>query len=409
MSIKKYFQYGLCAFAMITAATFQAGCDSHSEMASDDHQDEHSNASDPHAHESMETPSDEVHLTVEQAQNIALTFEAITPRKIRSLVKLSGRVELPPAGKAFASSSLQGKVTSVHVIAGQVVRKGQRLFTIENLDIVDWQEQIKIRQAELEFLKKELARQRQLNEEEIAPTKNYESLEAKKLQYEASINANLAKLATMGITPSEDIQSRFSIVAPAAGIVQHLLVSNGQFVDASTPLAEIINNQHLHLHLVAFGVDVTVLDKDQILNFFVQSRPNHLLQAKIMWINAMVDQDDNSYDVHAEIIDDHKDLSAGEFVEARVINQEQSVNTVPLEAVNIDKGLHYIFAREDATTEEIHFKKLQVQIGESDLGYVEILPLDPLPELGKSIIAVQGSFFLMAESKKGEVGAGHSH
>jgi cobalt-zinc-cadmium efflux system membrane fusion protein len=394
----KYFHYGLSVILIIAALTFQQACGSRSELTADEHD-----------HDSMEAPSDEVHLTVEQAQNIALTFAAITSRKIRSLVKLSGRVELPPAGKAYASSSLQGKVTSVHAIAGQSVGKGQRLFTIENLDIIDWQEQVKIKQAELDFVNKELARQRQLNKEEIAPTKNYESLLAQKLQHEASISATKAKLAAIGIEPSEAIQTSFSILAPAAGIVQHLLVSNGQFVDASTPLAEIINNHHLHLHLVAFGKDVTVLDKDQILNFFVQSRPSHLLQAKIMWINAMVDQDNNSYDVHAEIIDDHRELSAGEFVEARVINQELSVNTLPLEAVNIDKGLYYIFVREDATTEEIHFKKLQVQIGESDLGFVEILPVDPLPELGKSIIAVEGSFFLMAESKKGEVGAGHSH
>lgn len=217
------------------------------------------------------------------------------------------------------------------------------------------------------------------------------------------------KLRTLGIAESDQIRAIFSVTAPAAGIVQHLLVSNGQFVNASTPLAEIINNHHLHLHLVAYGSDVTVLNKDQILSFFVQSRPEKILQARIMWINSMVDEDNNSYDVHAEIIDDHKGLSAGEFVEARVINQERSINTVSLEAVTIDKGLHYIFVREDATEDEIHFKKLQVQIGESDLGYVEILPIDPLPEVGKSIIAAKGSFFLMAESKKGEVGAGHSH
>jgi biotin carboxyl carrier protein len=231
---------------------------------------------DAHQHGEMEAPEDEVHLTVEQAQNIALTFDALQARKIRSTVKLSGRVELPPTGKAFASSILQGKVTSVHAIAGQSVRQGQRLFTIENLDIIDWQQNLKIKQAELDYSNKELARQKSLTDDEIAPTKNYESILSQKLQLEAGVNGLKAKLEAIGIKPSDGIEARFAVVAPAAGIVQHLLVSNGQFVDASTPLAEIINNHHLHLHLIAFGSDVTLLDKGQILNFFVQSRPDHI-------------------------------------------------------------------------------------------------------------------------------------
>jgi cobalt-zinc-cadmium efflux system membrane fusion protein len=216
-------------------------------------------------------------------------------------------------------------------------------------------------------------------------------------------------LEAIGIEPGDEIQSTFSILAPMSGIIQHLLVSNGQFVVPSTPLAEIISNHHLHLHLIAFGSDVISLKEDQVLNFFVQSRPDQILRAKIMWINALVDEKDNSYDVHAEIIEDHKNLSAGEFVEARVIDKEQVLNVVPLTAVSIDKGLHYIFVKEDEHDNEVHFQKVQVQTGESDLGFIEIRPIDPLPAIGDSVIVNHGSFFLLAESKKGEEGAGHEH
>ncbi|MCB0689493.1 MAG: hypothetical protein KDC53_23300, partial [Saprospiraceae bacterium] len=137
--------------------------------------------------------------------------------------------------------------------------------------------------------------------------------------------------------------------------------------------------------------------------------PDQILEAKIWWINALVDEENNSYDVHAEIMSDHSSLSAGEFVEARVINQEQEVNTVPLSAVTIDKGLYYIFVKEDEHEDEVHFKKLQVMTGEKDLGFVEIKPIDPLPPIGDSVIVNNGSFFLMAESKKGEEDAGHEH
>ncbi|MCB0664497.1 MAG: efflux RND transporter periplasmic adaptor subunit [Saprospiraceae bacterium] len=364
-----------------------------------------------HDHDMEETPGmmEEVGLTKTQIENIGLTYTAITAQKIRSTVKLTGRVELPPSGKAIASSNLHGKVGAVHVMAGTHIQKGHKLFTIENLEVIDWQQELKMKEADLEYLEKELARQKELSDEEIAPLKSYENAKAKLKQQQASVEALRAKLAAVGIQPDSKIQSTFSVLAPMSGIVQHLLVSSGQFIDASTPLAEIINNHHLHLHLVAYGSDVSYLAKDQVLNFFVQSRPDEILQAKIWWINALVDEDNNSYDVHAEIISDHTNLSAGEFVEARVINQEQVVNSVPLAAVSIDKGLYYVFVKEDEHDDEVHYRKVQVITGETDLGFVEIKPIDPLPEIGDSVIVNQGSFFLMAESKKGEEGAGHEH
>jgi cobalt-zinc-cadmium efflux system membrane fusion protein len=104
-----------------------------------------------------------------------LTYIALTPLNIKSTVKLTGRVELPPSGKAIAGSNLEGKVSAVHAMAGRYVQKGQKLFTIQNLEIIDWQQQLKMKQANLIFLEKELIRQKELSDEEITPVKSYES------------------------------------------------------------------------------------------------------------------------------------------------------------------------------------------------------------------------------------------
>lgn len=156
-----------------------------------------------------------------------------------------------------------------------------------------------------------------------------------------------------------------------------------------------------------YGGQIDKLAKGQLLNFYVQSRPDSILQAKIFWINEMVNTDNNSYDVHAEILGNISGLSPGEFTEARVINQERPVPTLPNEAITSDKGLYYIFTVDGADETSIHFRKIQVDRGVSDLGYVEILPIDDIPE--GSDVAVDGAFFIMAQSKKGEEGAGHHH
>ncbi|NND08083.1 MAG: efflux RND transporter periplasmic adaptor subunit [Saprospiraceae bacterium] len=366
---------------------------------------------DAHAHEvddHLEMAEEEVILTNVQIKNIGLTYDKIKSRSIRSTVELTGRIELPPSGKAVVGSALEGKIEEVYVAAGQKVVKGQRLFALQNLDIIDWQQQLSEQKAALVYLEKDLARQQELAQQQLAPKKNYEAAQSKFSQTVARIKALDKKLEDIGIR-SDTLRytSRFYVTAPQAGIIQHLLVSTGEYVTRATPLADILNNKNLHLHLLAFGEQIGKLEEGQLLNFYVQSRPDRILQAKIFWINEMVDTEDNSYDVHAEIVGDVSLLSPGEFVEARVIDQERLVNTLPSEAITSDKGLYYIFAVEGADESSIHFSKVQVNRGVSDLGYVEILPIDDIPD--GSDIAVEGAFFIMAQSKKGEEGTGHHH
>jgi len=218
------------------------------------------------------------------------------------------------------------------------------------------------------------------------------------------------KLRSLGISQNdtEKFRTNFNIYAPSSGVIQHLMASTGQYINASMPLAEIIDSDHLHLHLYAYGPDITLLEKGQVLKFYVQSRPENILDAKVKWINTLVSEESNSYDVHAEIEGSSKGFSPGEFVEARVINQEQMLATLPIEAITVDKGLKFIFIKEEVHEGETHFAKLQVKGGETDLGFMGVQPIDPIPENAE--IVVEGAFFLMAESKKGEAAAGgHSH
>ncbi|MFT6018794.1 MAG: cobalt-zinc-cadmium efflux system membrane fusion protein [Flavobacteriales bacterium] len=370
---------------------------------------DHGDAAADAGHEEEEEEK-EIALTSEQIKNIGLRYEKIESRKIQSKVKLTGRVELPPSGKSIASSNLDGRITKVSITSGQNVKKGQLLFTVENLDVVDWQESLSQAKSQLVYLDKEASRQKALSEESISPLKNYEKTKAEQAETQASIKALETKLRSLGISQntSENFQTTFNVYAPASGVIQHLMASMGQFINASMPLAKIIDNDHLHLHLNAYGPDITLLEKGQVLKFYVQSRPENILEAKVKWINTLVNEESNSYDVHAEIEGSSKGLSPGEFVEARIINQEQMLATLPIEAITVDKGLKFIFIKEDVHEDETHFAKLQIKSGETDLGFMSVLPIDPIP--ANAEVVVEGAFFLMAESKKGEAAAGgHSH
>ncbi len=372
----------------------------------------HSHGTDDlHAMESdSKEHNDEVHLTQVQMENIGISYESITPRNIRSTVKLNGRVELPSDGIAIATSPLEGQVEQVHVLPGNRVRQGQVLFTIRNIDLIDWQEQRLKAQADLEFLNKEIERQQFLSEQNITAVRVLEQLLTEKKKKESEEKAIEAKLQVAGITtdPSGDLTSIFKIRSPQAGIVQHLKVHKGSYVTSQTELVRILSNHHLRIHLFAFENDITRLSEGQTIDFFVQSRPNALRKARIAWINSLVNEENNSYEIHADIIGDKSGLVPGEYVEARVIDREAFVPTLPLEAITYDKGLTYVFVKKEEMDGASHFQKVQVILGEKDLGFVEIRPLDAIPD--HALVATNGAFFLMAQSKKDEgEGGGHEH
>ncbi len=371
-------------------------------------EDTHQHDGDSHSHASEEGMGDLVELTTEQVANIGIKFGRIEYRPIRSRVKLTGRIELPPSGKAVVGSALEGKITRVHIAAGQSVLAGQKLFTLQNLDIIDWQKELATQKARLEFLELEMERQKTITDEDLGPAKNFQVVASEKKQVEIMISALVSKLAAIGIAAGgSDYQSTFSVVAPSSGTIQHLRVSNGEYVQTSIALAEIINSSRLHLHLQAYGVDIGELANEQQLDFYVQSRPDQIMAAKVFWISEMINEGSNSYDVHAEIMGNPPGLSAGEFVEARVISQEQTVKSVPTQALAMDRGLHYLFVMDHVHGEDVSFRKIQVIMGESDLGYVEVKPVDPIS--ADAEVVINGAFFLMAQSKKGEEGAGGHH
>ncbi len=360
---------------------------------------------DDHSHD-----DERIELTSEQMSNAGLQFGRIEQRSLQSVVKIKGRVELPPNGMAVASSPIGGRIDEVLVQPGQRVKAGQRLFTIFNLELIDWQQDYLRAKAEAEYLTLDLNRQKRLSDEELSPVKNYEAVLAKKQQAEATMRGLRSKLLAVGIQAESigpHLQDKFYVFAPQAGRIEHVNVSKGSYIAPSNNLVEIIDDHHLHLHLQAYGQDIKYLQEGQVLKFFIQSRPENIQTARIKWINNVVDESMNAYDIHAEVVGSQEGLIAGEFVEARVITEEETIPSLPMQALTSDKGLKYIFVVDEATPSRGFFRKVMINTGVSDLGFVEVLPIDPLE--ADDQIVVNGAFFLMAESKKGEAAPGHSH
>jgi cobalt-zinc-cadmium efflux system membrane fusion protein len=107
------------------------------------------------------------------------------------------------------------------------------------------------------------------------------------------------------------------------------------------------------------------------------------------------------------------------YVEAMIVTNDESVRSLPEQAVVYDGGQSYIFILEEEEHAKIeqasdsgnqedhgrHLKAVPVITGTSEEGYVEIRLLKEIKK--ESMVVTNGAFFVLSEMRKGE--GGHHH
>ncbi len=358
-----------------------------------------------------EHPEDEVALTKEQIQKVGLKLGSFESKNLQSTLKVSGKLELPPQNKASVSSIVAGKIINIHVKPGQYVKKGTALATLQNPDFIDWQQEYLEVQGELIYLEKEYSRQKDLVNKEIAPQKQLEKVASERAIAHAKMQGLKSRMEVVGIDiPSQEAAELVTttvVRSPINGFVRTIKMNTGTYSEPNQELFEIVDNHHLHIDFMVFEKDLPHIKTGQIIQFSLQSKPKEVMTAKIFAIGKALDEEKRTVSIHAEITDDKEHLLPGMYVEGRIILEDQKVPALPEEAVAIDNGLYYIFVKEEEHEDEIHFKKIPVLKTNSDFGYIQVDPLEKLEDNAE--IVVNGAYFLMAQSKKGEEGAGGHH
>ncbi len=383
-----------------------SGCNNPTQNAAPHSEDE---MHGEHAHE--EHHDDEVALTKEQIQKVGLTIGTFENKNLQSTLKVNGQLELPPQNKASVSSITAGKVTRIHVDPGQYVSKGAILATIQNPEFITWQQEYMEVKGELLYLEKEYIRQQDLVKKEIAPQKQLEKITSEKAIALAKLKGLLTRMQVVGINPpeneTEDLTTIVSIISPISGFIREIKANTGAFVEPHEELFEIVDNRHLHIDFMVFEKDLPYVKNGQTVQFSLQSKPQEVMNSKIFAIGKALNETQRTVSIHAEIVDDKVQLLPGMYVQGRIILEDHKVPALPEEAVALDNGLNYIFIKEEDHGDETHFKKIPVLKVISDIGYVQVDPLEKLEDDAE--IVTYGAYFLMAQSKKGQESAGGHH
>lgn len=205
---------------------------SHSHEACSHSHDEHSHSHDEHTHSHEADAPNLLHFSKEQQNMIEFAIEKVKTSDFNGAVKVAARVTAAPGNLTTIVATNAGRLNYAgNVVEGKDVRAGEALFTLDGSNVTENDAAVKFAEAESNYrvAKADYERKTLLYKDNVVSLKELQAAEAALKQAEAHYNS---------------MQSNFSngkmvLKAPMNGYISSLLVDNGAYVQAGTPLAQV--------------------------------------------------------------------------------------------------------------------------------------------------------------------------
>ncbi|WP_294822321.1 efflux RND transporter periplasmic adaptor subunit [uncultured Flavobacterium sp.] len=403
-------------------------------------------ATEKAAPEKEASANKEVELNEAQFKAASVELGSFAMKNLSEVVNANGYTELPPQNQADISVLMTGIVKTISIIEGQAVRKGQVLATLESPEFSRLQESYLTTKSNLEFLKLEYERQRTLSEENVNSKKVFQRTKSDYEIEKAKFSSLDKQLSSLNLSKNT-VNGIMNLLAPISGHVTEVNVKIGSNAEVGKPLLSIVDNSKLHVDLMVYEKDLGKVKEGQSIRFVLTNQGNAEVKGRVATISKSFENDTKSVAVHAEIINPGSSLIPGMYVNALIDVGAHEVQALPVDAIVRADGREYIFVLEEGHEEPshdeqkghghddghihdeeahdnkeghahgdgdahkegptYHFQRIEVKTGTSQLGYVQVTPLQ---EIGKDTrIVLKGAYYIQSHLVKSEGGGGHAH
>lgn len=347
-----------------------------------------------------------VSLTRAQLENMGIETGKIKLQSIKPVVYATGRVELLPHRQAFISSNISGKIKNIYVHKGQFVNKGQPVFSVTSLELVDMQKQYVASLNEVKFLSSQYSRQKELLDKKIGALADFQEVETNYKNALGNKEGLYEKLKLIGISPESlennaeiNFVNEININSPISGYVFAMNAIIGMLAETNIQLAQIIDPSEMVAEVNVFEKDINMVDEndDVLVEFINQNIPD--IKGKVQHISKSIDPSTRSALVYVTFTPDKNynilpEMSIRVKISGR--NENKIASTLPLKSVIKEGEISYVYYGE-MRDGKINFKKCKVNLGSDDDVFVEIKSNVTFPE--EAIFVYSNPYIIDVEYK----------
>ncbi len=357
-----------------------------------------------------------VEFNATQYKTAGIELGQVENKQISGTIKVNGLLDVPPQQMISVSAPLGGFLKSTSMLQGSRVKTGQLIAVLENLEFVQLQQDYLEAKNQFEFAKTDYERQQELAKENVNALKTLQQAKTTYTSWQTKENGLRVKLKMLNINLASleagQMTSTINLYSPINGYVTQVNVNIGKFVNSSDVIFQIVDTEHLHVELTVFEKDVPKLKIGQKVRFILANETKERT-ATVYLLGRQISAD-RTIRIHCHIDKEDTNLLPGMYLKAMVETDGIEVPALPDNAIIDFQGKKYIFyqlsealhsAMKDERTEqhkeEYHFTMIEIQIGNSELGFTEvILPTDFPAETAQ--IVVKNAYAILSKMKNSE-------
>ena len=299
----------------------------------------------------------------EAQRTIQAQTTVVQPSEGLATTAVTGTVEALESVRV--ASRLMGYIRDIAVVEGQAVKVGQRLFTIDPLDIEGAVEQARLGVKQAEDARKDAEadykRFENLYKEDVVSRQNYEKM---KLNYDMAVTR--AAQAKAGLGTAQGQMRYATVTSPINGVVTSKLANEGDIAAPGHPVLMVENPARLQVRgavsedlyrTLKLGAQVMVEVDGQ----------DQAVAAKVAQLAPAADPMTHTYTVKLDIA--APGLKSGAFARIQFPTGKRTVLAVPEAAVLDRAGIVGVFVVDAQGTAQYRM----VRLGRKDGGLVEVL------------------------------------
>lgn len=341
-------------------------------------------------------------ITYLKDQSWAMEFLSVPVAEVpfQEIIRTTGTILSAPGDETVLTAKSSGTVLFAgnKTITGSAISTGDKLFTIAASDLTESNPEVMYLEAKATYeqAKAEFERAQALVPDRIISEKDYLSA---KTAFEHAQN-------TFRVMAKNYSEAGQSIASPTSGFLKNILVSEGQFVEAGTPLAHISKNKRLLLQAQVSQKYFQKLPEVSGANFKMTGHPEVFstksMNGRVVSFGKTTSANSPFVPITFEI-DNVVQIIPGVVVEVFLkTNEKENSLVIPLEALMEEQGLFFVFVQTGGET----FEKREVTLGGTDGQSVAVRSG---LKAGERVVS-KGAYAIKLASASGELpGHGHSH
>ena len=280
-----------------------------------------------------------------------LSVAPVEDAEFRDVLRVSGRVEADESRLARIGASVTGRITDLEVIPGQDVKRGQRLATLNSVELST--AQLAFLRAYSQRLLAQRAAQRaeQLFEADVIGRAELQRRQSEFAQAEAEVSAarcqlmvlGMAEDAVAGLTADRSVNSQASVRASISGTVLERKVTQGQVVQPADTMFLVADLSRVWLVAEVPEQQATLIRRGESVEAEIASLPGDRLAGTLSFIAAIVNPETRTITVRMELDNADRRFKPAMLATMFIKGRPERRLAVPGAAVVRDENRDYVF------------------------------------------------------------------